>query len=206
MRRDSRDGLIEVRSLRPDEIPEAIGVLARGMRDNPLHVVAYGSDPDRRRRCHATLMNAAFQVLTDRQPLCATRNGVIVGVTGVAPVGRCQPTLSQRVRLLPRLAALGPRSAALVSSWMKAWAELDLAEPHVHIGPLAVDADVQGGGVGSMIMLEHCRRLDEARDVGYLETDKLDNVAFYRKFGYETTAEATVIGVRNWFMRRSPAG
>ncbi len=81
------------------------------MRDNPLHVAAYGSDPDRRRRCHATLVNAAFHVLTGRQPMCATRNGIIVGVTGVAPVGSCQPTLTQRVRLLPDspLSARGAR-------------------------------------------------------------------------------------------------
>ena len=31
-------GSIEVRDLRPQEISEAVAVLARGMRDNPLHV------------------------------------------------------------------------------------------------------------------------------------------------------------------------
>ncbi|MGH3735337.1 MAG: GNAT family N-acetyltransferase [Micromonosporaceae bacterium] len=88
---------------------------------------------------------------------------------------------------------------------MTAWAERDLDEPHVHLGPLAVDADLQGRGIGSLILREHCRRLDQARQVGYLETDKLENVRFYQRFGYEVTAEATVIGVPNWFMRR-PTG
>jgi hypothetical protein len=33
---------ISIRDLRPEEIPEAVALLARGMRDNPLHVAAYG--------------------------------------------------------------------------------------------------------------------------------------------------------------------
>jgi ribosomal protein S18 acetylase RimI-like enzyme len=41
-----------------------------------------------------------------------------------------------------------------------------LDEPHVHLGPLAVDAHLQGQGIGSLIMREHCRRLDDDRDVG----------------------------------------
>jgi predicted N-acetyltransferase YhbS len=92
-----------------------------------------------------------------------------------------------------------------VRSWLVAWAENDPVEPHVHLGPLAVDAHMQGRGLGSLIMEEHCQRLDRARQAGYLETDKPGNVVFYGKFGYEPVAEATVIGVPNWFMRRSPA-
>jgi hypothetical protein len=58
--------------------------------------------------------------------------------------------------------------------------------------------------VGSLIVQEHCRRLDRAREVGYLETDKRQNVHFYERFGFEVIAEEPVIGVPNWFMRREP--
>jgi hypothetical protein len=50
------DAAIDVRDLKQEELPDAIGVLARGMRDNPLHVAAYGRDADRRLHCHAVLM------------------------------------------------------------------------------------------------------------------------------------------------------
>jgi hypothetical protein len=53
-------------------------------------------------------------------------------------------------------------------------------------------------------MEEHCRRLDSAGDLGYLETDKPENVRFYERFGYELVGEDDVIGVRNWFMHRPP--
>jgi pimeloyl-ACP methyl ester carboxylesterase/ribosomal protein S18 acetylase RimI-like enzyme len=197
-------GSILVRDLRPQETPEAVAVLARGMRDNPLHVAAYGEDPERRLRCHARLMRALLRTFSAQQPICAIRGGRLVGVTGVAPDGTCQATPMQRLRLLPSLVALGPRTAARVGSWISGWAKHDPHEAHVHLGPLAVDAHLQGQGIGSLIVQEHCRRLDRAREVGYLETDKRENVRFYERFGFEVIAEEPVIGVPNWFMRREP--
>jgi GNAT superfamily N-acetyltransferase len=197
-------GSIEVRDLRREEIPEAVDVLARGMRDNPLHVAAYGEDPSRRLRCHERLMRGLFDGFPAQQPICASRDGTLLGVTGVAPVATCQPTAGQRLRLLPTLLALGPRTAVRVGRWFSAWARRDPDEAHVHLGPLAVDAHLQGQGIGSLIIQEHCRRLDQAGEVGYLETDKPENVRFYERFGFEVIAEEPVLGVPNWFMRRSP--
>ena len=196
--------MIDLRDLQAGDREEAIGVVARGMRDNPLHVAAYGSDPDRRLKCHARLTRAFFDVFTEQRPICAVRDGVIVGLTGAAPPGTCQPTGAQRLKLVPALVGLGPRTAARVGTWMTTWARHDPYEPHVHLGPLAVDAHLQGQGIGSQIMREHCRRLDEAGLVGYLETDKPENVRFYERSGYVVIAEAPVLGVANWFMRREP--
>ena len=125
-------------------------------------------------------------------------------MAGVAPVATCQATATQRLRLLPGLVALGPRTAARVGRWISSWAKRDPDEPHVHLGPLAVDAHLQGQGIGSLIMQEHCRRLDRAGEVGYLETDKAENVRCYERFGFEVIDEGNVLGVPNWFMRRPP--
>ena len=86
---------------------------------------------------------------------------------------------------------------------MRTWAQHDPAEPHWHLGPVAVDAPLQARGIGSMVMSECCARLDRARAVGYLETDKPTNVTFYEKFGFETTGSALVLNTPNWFMRRA---
>lgn len=193
---------VEVRPLRPEEMSAAVDVIARGMRDNPLHVAAYGLDPQRRRSCHAGLITALFGVSAALDLLCATRRGELVAVVASAPPGRCRPTMRQRLRLLPCIARLGPATSVRVHSWTSEWMRRDLAEPHVHLGPVAVDAALQGQGLGSLVMRAHCRRLDARSQVGYLETDKEDNVTFYRRFGYEVVGEASVIGVPNWFMRR----
>jgi ribosomal protein S18 acetylase RimI-like enzyme len=196
------NGAIEVRDLRPAEVDEAAGVLARGFRDNPLNMAAFGDDPERRVRVYERSIEHMFRVLSAQQPLCAIRDGTLVGVTGVAPVGRCQPSATERLRLLPSFLALGPRTAARVVRWTSAWAQRDPDDPHVHLGPFAVDAHLQRQGIGSLIMREHCRRLDAAGEVGYLETDKPENVRFYERFGFEVIGEERVIGVTNWFMRR----
>ena len=197
-------GAIEVRDLRPQEVPDAVAVVARGMRDNPLHVAVYGDDPKRRSSCQARLLRGFFRTFPTQQPICAIRDGTLVGVAGVAPVGTCQATATQRLRLLPSLVTLGPRTAARVGRWISVWAKRDPDEPHVHLGPLAVDAHLQGEGIGSLIMQEHCRRLDAAGQAGYLETDKAANVRFYERCGFAVIGEEPVIGVPNWFMRRPP--
>jgi hypothetical protein len=49
-----------------------------------------------------------------------------------------------------------------------------------------------------------CDRLDERGEVGWLETDKPENVAFYVSLGFEVTDETEVLGrFRWWFMRRA---
>ena len=93
---------------------------------------------------------------------------------------------------------------ALLVEWMRAWGGRDPDEPHFHLGPVAADAGKQGRGIGSALLEAFCTRVDQDAAVAYLETDKAENVGFYARFGFETVAEADVIGVPNWFMRRSP--
>lgn len=196
---------ITVGDLPVDRVDEAVGVLSRGMRDNPINVAAFGEDPERRRRCLERMFSGLFQVMSAQTPLCARDGETIVGVTGVAPPGHCQPTGTERLRIAPSILAAGPRSAGRVLKWTGGWAQRDPEEPHAHLGPLAVDAHLQGRGIGSQILAEHCRRLDGDGMLGYLETEKPENVRLYERFGYQVVAEAQVIGVTCWFMRRQPS-
>lgn len=199
----SVDGL-EVVDLEADDLPEAVGVLARGMRDNPMHVAVFGDDPEERRRTIERLFGALFEVMVAQQPIAVRQAGSLVAATGVAPAGACQPTPRQGIALAPALLAAGPRSAVRAMRWMRAWGARDPEERHVHLGPLAVDAHRQGQGIGSRLLTEHCRRLDATGEVGYLETDRPENVAFYERQGFEVVDQADVVGVACWFMRRPP--
>lgn len=143
--------------------------------------------------------------MSAQQPLVVLDGEQLVGVAGATPPGRCQPNAAEKLRMLPAIAGLGPRTGLRVKRWTGEWSSRDIPEAHVHLGPVAVDRDLQGRGVGTALMTEHCRLLDESGSVGYLETDKEINVGFYERFGYETVAEAPVIGVPNWFMRRPAA-
>jgi hypothetical protein len=53
-----------------------------------------------------------------------------------------------------------------------------------------------------VLLTEYTRRLDQAGEHSYLETEKPENVALYSRFGFEVIEEAEVVGVPNWFMWR----
>lgn len=197
---------LEIGTVGAAEMEEAVGVMVRGMRDNPNVVAAFGQDEERR---HGRLLRlfgavAAAEVPGRDRDMLAARgpDGSILGVCGMMPPGRCQPGPGRQLRLLPALLALGLRSAGRTMSWLGAWSKHDPAHRHWHLGPVAVDAHLQGLGIGSMLMRAFCGRMDDAGEDAYLETDKEINVSFYEKFGFGVTGEEEVLGVRNWYMYR----
>jgi GNAT superfamily N-acetyltransferase len=193
---------IEIRALRPDEFGAAVGVLARGMRDNPAHVAVFGPDPGRRTRALAAMFAGLLRASPRLQRICATDGRTIAGFAAIAPPGTCRMGPVRKARVAARLATVAAGSLPRVVSWQSAWARHDPDAPHSHFGPIAVDADRQGSGVGTLLMGEYLARLDTAGEEAYLETDKAQNLAFYEKFGFAVTGEVSVLGGPTWFMRR----
>ena len=195
---------LEIGALKPHELEEAVALLSRGMRDNPLHVVAFGDDAERRRQRIEKLFLATARTFNwaDHMVVARDESGAIVGVCGTPPPGTCLPTPIEQIRMLPTLLGLGPSTTARTLRWLAAWAKHDPETPHWHFGPLAVDFHLQGKGIGSALLRVFCARMDAAGADAYLETDKAINVDFYRKFGFEVVAEEDVIGVPCWYMMR----
>jgi GNAT superfamily N-acetyltransferase len=197
--------MITIRELGESDLPAAVGVVARGMRDNPLHIAALGTDASQRINRLTGMFRAALPLVLSKGVLLGALDGeVLVGIAGMIAPGRCQPTLMKKLTLAPRIVpGVGFEAAVKVRSWLDTWASYDLRQPHWHLGPVSVDADRQGTGIGTRLMNEYCSRIDATHTVGYLETDKASNVQFYEKFGFETIASAAVLETPNWFMKRS---
>lgn len=196
---------MEIRMIRSSEVPLAAAVLGRGMRDNPLHVAALGSDPTVRERALTGVFGAflAMEVATKGRVLGAFKDGGLVGVCGMMQPGCCQLAPPERVVLLPRLLwHCGFGGTGKLLSQFGSWSKLDLAAPHWHLGPVGVERELQGQGVGSLLLREFSRLVDADATAAWLETDKEINVSFYRKHGFEVIAEEVVNGVPNWFMER----
>jgi GNAT superfamily N-acetyltransferase len=192
---------IIVRPIKGKELLQTAAlVLARGMRDNPLHVAAIGDDPERRLRVMHRVFSRVL-ALPERPTLGAWDGNRLVGVADSAEPGQCQPSPRDQLRLLPAMVMAGG-AAPRMARWMSTWGRHDPDLAHSHLGPVAVDLDLQGKGIGSLLLTAYCRRLDEAGVLAYLETDKAENVRLYERFGFVVTAEADVIGVKNWFMTR----
>jgi len=197
---------LAIRELGSDDLSAAIGVVARGMRDNPLDIAAFGDDSAVRAKRLQRIFKIALPVVLKNGVILGAFDGDILGgVAAMVPPGRCHPRASEKLAMLPRLIpAVGIRAFGRLGRWLAEWSKHDLREPHWHLGPVAVDAHLQGQGLGGALMRECCTRIDRARETAYLETDKSQNVEFYKKFGFDTVGEAAVLGTPNWFMRRRP--
>jgi ribosomal protein S18 acetylase RimI-like enzyme len=195
---------VEIGSVDASEVEEVLDVLAHGMSDNPLTIAAFGSDPEQRRQRFRRFMGGATKALGWGPNMFVARgaDGTIAGACNAMVPGECLSSPSQQLRILPSLLSNGPHTAERTMCWLGVWSEHDPEQRHWHLGPLAVDAHLQGMGVGSLLMQVFCAQMDAAREDAYLETDKKINVRFYERFGFEVVGEQEVLGVTNWFMLR----
>ena len=80
---------VEVRELGAGHLDAAAKVVARGMRDNPLHLRTFGGDDERRERVLARFFRPVLgQYLPKGTILGAFQAGHLVGVCGMLPPGR----------------------------------------------------------------------------------------------------------------------
>jgi len=188
------------------DVEPMVGVLSRGMRDNPLHIAAFGTDGnDRERRLHQLFsLRAASEQFLANTMIARRADGTIVGIYNAMPPGSCKPAVGEQLKMIPGLIKLGLGNARRVIGWFATWGKQDLPTPHWHFGPFAVDATLQRQGIGSVMLRHFCARMDELGDDAYLETDKPENLALYEKFGFATIGEMQVLGVTNWRMVRTP--
>jgi ribosomal protein S18 acetylase RimI-like enzyme len=175
------------------------------MHGNPNNIAAFGPNPDRRYK----LLNVFFRRLLPAQSkrglfLGAFDGSRLLGVCGMAAPGQCQPALYEKVQIAGGLLIkAAPAVLFRLSHWGAAWAHHDPGQRHWHLGPVAVDRDLQGHGVGSALLTAFCQRMDEAEAFAYLETDKHQNTIFYQKHGFVVQDEGTVLGLPNWYMSRT---
>jgi ribosomal protein S18 acetylase RimI-like enzyme len=180
---------IMITPLPAEQTETAIGILARAFVTNPLHVAALGPSS-------VDSNEVFFRV-------AATDGSHILGVAHWVRAPACQFSAFEKVLLVAKMIhGLGLGPALKVLSWVSTWSKHDPSEPHSHLGPIAVDPGAQGRHIGTKLMQRFCLELDRTGMVAYLETDRTENVGFYKRFGFAVTETATVIGVETYFMRR----
>jgi GNAT superfamily N-acetyltransferase len=196
---------IEVAETRPEETEEAIEVAARALADGPLTIAVVGKDLELNFRYLRRFFRLQYRLAPHQRPLVARLDGRIVASTNDLPNGACHASPWMKLRSVPTLLATRPSVALRALRWFSDWERRDpLPRPHSHFGPFGVRPELQGRGIGSVVLSEYTRRLDAAGEASYLETEKPENVALYSRFGYEVIEKADVLGVPNWFMWRDP--
>lgn len=193
---------VAIGSLGEVDEAEVARALADGFLDNPIEVAVFGSDPVRRLR-HLEALFRGLLGFREYHWLAATTSDSILGALVGAPPRTCQPTLLKRLCMARVVLPMGPAVATRVVRWRSNWDSRDPKPPHAHLHAVAVRRSQQGRGVGTHLLAAYRELLDRERWDCYLETDREENIDFYRHHGFELVGEGRVLGVENWFMHRS---
>jgi GNAT superfamily N-acetyltransferase len=162
-----------------------------------------GPNPARRLRSNLHGMSALLPVAQRHGlVLAAYRRVTVVGAMLAAPPYTYPfPPPAPGVRLRCLLGQ-GWRVSA---HWRRTFAHLNglhPQRPHWYLGAFGVDPPAQNGGVGRALLREFLGRVNADGLPAYLETDRGENVEFYRRRGFDVSGDTEILGVRIWRMLR----
>ena len=189
-----------------DDIPGIAGAMARAFDDDPMFEWLF---PDRSQRTSkldawfARTMRAAWSTDRGRTLTTDAQAGVAVWL---AP-GKWKVPTRDVLKILPAtLRIFGPRSFVRILKVLSEFEKRHPSEEHWYLEWLATDPPMQRRGVGAALMAPILERCDAEGLPAYLETQKPENVAYYRHHGFEVRDEMDIVegGPRAWFMWREP--
>lgn len=186
--------------LKESQAAETLELLAKAYLTNPINVAALGTGQSgfRLNKKHFSLM----ATITPGNVFVAAQNERIVGMLNFIRYPDCLLPRWRQISLIPRLLLNVGSATPRVLKWFSSWNQMHLREPHSHLGPIAVLPEFQRKGIGAKLMEYYCSILDQNAEVGYLETDRYENIKFYDKFGFRVITKFQVLGIPNWSMRR----
>lgn len=192
---------IIIDDLKEEEFLNAAQLLTEAMCSNPNHIAIFkSSNPDaleKQRKMFLMILNDPHN-----QFYAAKLNGELVGVMAYTNSAHCQLKPLQFLVMLGKFIRIFGMHLFPVLRWRMVWAKHDYAKPHVHFGPIAVAPAHQGKGIGKALLTHFSTYLEKSQQIGYLETDKIENVNLYERFGFEVIATDKVLTIPNWFMLR----
>lgn len=186
-----------------DRLDECVSLLADAFVTNPLHLSAFGAGRTDQNRL---FFRIGLRRMFVGEAFMALEGDAVRGYVHFNPWPDCLPEPEEIPLVMATM--LQPLGAAIpqVIRWFSRWCHLDPDEPHVHLGPIGVARAAQGKGVGTALMKCYIEYLERERIAGYLETDRPENVEFYKKFGFVLRRQEELIGTPTWYMWRPSGG
>jgi len=188
----------------------AVATLARAFHDDPLFTFLV---PDQLSRARAALTFMA-SILADAsqfQEVWITQaEGAIAGVAAWLPPGAYPRGPRREAMGVLRDLRSAHRLGRRVLAGMRIYGAVDQAhaqvpEPHWYLAVIGTDPPSQGRGVGSSLLAPVLERADREGVSAYLETQKIENVSWYRHHGFDVVQELHVRGCPQlWTMSREP--
>jgi ribosomal protein S18 acetylase RimI-like enzyme len=194
-------------ALLASEREAAVQLLARAFRDNPLNVAVIGSqDPAVRLRVNAHGLRSLLPTAHAHGRVRVQRvAGELAGVLIAAPPDAFPLPAASFARRWRSSLGQGLRVARRWAEVFETLAPLHPPEPHWYLSTLGVDPRRQRRGLGRELLAAWLADVDRDASGAYLETDRLENVAFYERAGFVVLGETQIFSARVWRMRRPEA-
>jgi GNAT superfamily N-acetyltransferase len=171
------------------------GTLARANHDDPL-MTWFVPDEDRWRTKSVEWFELVLRTMWPEPD--AGEVLTVDGCSGVAiwrAPGKWRVSPFVIVRLLPTaLRVFGIGTIGRVVRTLAAVEKCHPREEHWYLELLGTDPPMQRRGIGAALMAPILGRCDEQGLPAYLETQKLENVAYYRHHGFEVREELDLPG------------
>ncbi len=178
-----------------------IDVLSRACLTNPIHIAVFHGKDDKQFRMNERLFRICMNLYKGKL-FVALIDDRVVGMVHWDRYPQCSLPRFQQLLMVPRMFINFKISAWRMHKWHSGWNRIHPSEPHGHLGPIAVHPQRQGQGIGKLLMTIYCNDLTQKKEMGYLETDRPENIPFYEKFGFSIIEELPVLGVPTWLMQR----
>lgn len=199
-------GAHQVRAVTASDVETLAGVLARAFLHDPWLTYIFRAPPPRRevrlRRLYAKILRHS---LACERPVLTT--GTAAAVSLWRAPGQYPDTATENLRqAVPMLTVvgLGPTLVRALRAERKS-AEHHDASPHWYLDVLGCDPAAQRSGHGATLIAHGLERADADGAPTRLTTQTPDNVAYYRRFGFDVTREDDVPGGPHlWYLERSP--
>jgi ribosomal protein S18 acetylase RimI-like enzyme len=195
----------DVRPIVGTDVSRIAGVLADAFVDDPLSDWLFGGDEQLHERLRRSFQAILRHIYLPKAQSYTTTD--LAGAAMWAPPGKWKISFLGQLKITPTFLRILPgrnlRRGAQVNTLLT---RAHPAEAHWHLSVLGVDPVRQRTGVGSALLRRITQRADADRVLCYLETSKLDNVAYYVRHGFEVLQEfdAPDGGPHLWTMARRP--
>ena len=180
--------------------------IASAFADDPLLSWLLPNPADRERRIEAFYARALPAMWEGHRGEMLTTDGQTAVAIWRAPNEWKTPARTAVRTGVASLRSLGVPATMRVAKVLGALEKRHPSDEHWYLDALGTDPAYQRRGIGSAMLEPVLERCDEQGLPAYLETQKLDNVAFYRHFGFEVREELEIVvgGPRAWTMWREP--
>jgi len=200
----------EVDRMQANEVPAVIAALARAFYDDPLFGFFVPNLVKQSKALIAFMRSGVMDASPFGDVWVAHAEGKVASAAVWLPPGAYPRTPRREVmtyvRTLPTIVQCGKRigrSIALLGAVDKAHHELH--EPHYYLAILGSDPQFQRSGAGTAVLAPVLEQCDLEGLPAYLETQKEENIAYYRRHRFDLVQKIEVKGCPPiWTLRREP--